>query len=147
MKRSGSKPRDLGFEKWSKKWSKNIFSQKCPKSISLDSGHLDKPFGPLIFQFFQYFLNFFGDRFFGLFFRFGDPLDPLTCISLGEGDMYFQSYTSMLMDGSIYVCLALSRYRMTLAVGKHVGCSNFLLLCPAYSHITVFTQWNSQIFF
>ena len=39
----------------SQKWSKNIFFQKCPKSISLDSGHLDKPFGPLIFQVFQYF--------------------------------------------------------------------------------------------
>ena len=38
------------------------FSQKCPKSISLDSGHLDKPFGPLIFNFFQYFLIFL-DRF------------------------------------------------------------------------------------
>jgi len=25
-----------------------MFFQKCPKSISLDSGHLDKPYGPLI---------------------------------------------------------------------------------------------------
>merc|ERR1712138_327844 len=30
------------------------FPRKGPKSISLDSGHLDRPFGPLIFQFFKY---------------------------------------------------------------------------------------------
>ena len=34
-------------------------SRKCPKSISLHSGHLDKPFGPLIFQFSPYFKAFF----------------------------------------------------------------------------------------
>ena len=33
---------------------KTYFPQKDPKSISLDSGHLDKPLGPLISQFFQY---------------------------------------------------------------------------------------------
>ena len=94
------------------KMIETYFSQKCPKSISLDSGHLDKPFGPLIFKFYQYvqtnqsikfesqsktgisliffqyyFFDFLFDRFFGLFFRFGDPLDPLTCISLREGVM------------------------------------------------------------
>ena len=35
------------------------FSQKCPKSISLDSGHLDKPFGPLIFILFPICLGIF----------------------------------------------------------------------------------------
>ena len=61
MKRSGSKPWDLGFVAGSKKLCKKSSKQhpppkkkKCPKSISLDSGHLDKPFGPLIFSFFQY---------------------------------------------------------------------------------------------
>ena len=29
---------------------KKYFSPKCPKSISLDSGHLDEPFGSLIFD-------------------------------------------------------------------------------------------------
>ena len=41
----GFEPRDLGFVAGSKKWPKKIVekyvSQKCPKSISLDSGHLD----------------------------------------------------------------------------------------------------------
>ena len=72
---------------WDPKFKKNVetyFPQKCPKSISLDSGHLDKQFGLLISYFFQYFQIVF-DRFSGLFFRFGDPLDPLTCISLREG--------------------------------------------------------------
>ena len=41
-------------QKRSQKRSKKYVPQKCPKSISLDSGHLDKPFGPLIFIFFQY---------------------------------------------------------------------------------------------
>ena len=42
-------------QKMVQKLVETYFSQQCPKSISLDSGHLDKPFGPLIFNFFQYF--------------------------------------------------------------------------------------------
>ena len=42
------------FQKIVEKLSKTIFPQKGPKSISMDSGRLDKPFGPLIFKFFKY---------------------------------------------------------------------------------------------
>ena len=73
------------------------FSQKCPGTSSLDSGHLDKPFGPLISNFFQYFWPIFLGRFFGLFFWFGDPLDPLTCISLWEGVIYKFGFGSQLV--------------------------------------------------
>ena len=52
------------------------FPPKRPKSMSLDSGHLDKPFGPLIFKFFQYFyyflFNFFLNDFWTIF-----PIAPL----------------------------------------------------------------------
>ena len=44
-----------------------FFPPKCPKSISLDSGHLEKPFGPLIFQFFPCYWAMFFDRFFAIF--------------------------------------------------------------------------------
>ena len=64
---------------------KKKVSRKCPKSISLDSGLLDKPFGPLIFQSFQYvkaFLQFCFDRFLDKFFLF--PLKRPTAISLRD---------------------------------------------------------------
>ena len=102
MKRSWSKHWDLGFVTGSKKWSKKYREkkiQKCSKSISLDSGHLDKPFGPLIFHFFQ--IWFFFDRFFGLFFWFGDPLDPLTCISLREGVMLTKCWCLPYADAAV----------------------------------------------
>ncbi len=44
-----------------KKSVETYFSRKCPKSISLDSGHLDQPFGPLSFNFSQYLLVTFFD--------------------------------------------------------------------------------------
>ena len=45
------------------KSAKTYFARKCAKSISMDSGHLDKPFGPLIFQFVQHFWAISFDRF------------------------------------------------------------------------------------
>ena len=45
------------------KMAEQYFSRKCPKSISLDSGHLDKPFGPLISKLSQYFRHFFRPMF------------------------------------------------------------------------------------
>ena len=97
-------------------------SRKCPKSISLDSGHLDKPFGPLIFKIFQYFLNKMLDRFFGLFFWFGDPLDPLTCISLREGVIDVRS-TAADPDRICYLVA-------TLATSASLGAALLLYCYP-----------------
>ena len=60
------------------------FSQKCPKSISLDSGHLDKPFGPLIFNFSQYFLIFFLIDFLAYFSGLGTRWTPSLVPPLGR---------------------------------------------------------------
>ena len=59
MKSSGSKPCLTAFRRRAQKMVETYVSRKCPKSISLDSGHLDKQFGPLIFYGFPIFLIFF----------------------------------------------------------------------------------------
>ena len=63
-------PSEVHFFKkcWSTKSSKIVeqhFSPKGPKSISMDSGHLDKPCGPLIFSIFLIFWGNLFDRFLG----------------------------------------------------------------------------------